>query len=131
MLKPRAFNIFIYLIVKHILFFIVLAFIGGRYKSLVIKISADTQELIMNTLYYSFYPFVYTILGAAVFFGPIYLAFKSKNLAYFILIMAIILVAEYYLYTYLASSAEPMNGIYNGALSVLLLLVFFIDRLSS
>ena len=85
----------------------------------------------MNTLYYSFYPFVYTILGAAVFFGPIYLAFKSKNLAYFILIMAIILVAEYYLYTYLASSAEPMNGIYNGALSVLLLLVFFIDRLSS
>lgn len=129
MLKPRAFSVFFYLIIKYILFFTLLAFIGGRYRSMVIENSTNTRELVTNTLSYSVYPVLYTVLGAAIFFAPVYYSFKAKNLAYFIVVISIILVAEYFLYTYLASPSDPINGIYNGALSILLLLLFFYRKI--
>jgi hypothetical protein len=130
MLKPRAFSIFFYLVVKYILFFTVLAFLGGRYKSMVIGNSTNTRELVSNTLWYSIYPILYTVVGAVIFFAPMYYAFKAKSIAYFILYMSIILVAEYFLYTFLASPSDPINGVYNSALSILLLLIFFYRKIS-
>jgi hypothetical protein len=130
MLKPRAFTIFFYLVIKYILFFIILAFIGGRYKSMVIENSTSTRELILNTLSYSVYPIVYTIFGAAILFAPIYYAFRVRNLVYFVLVILVILTAEYFLYTYLASPSNLVNGVYNGVLSILLLVLLFYRKIA-
>ena len=125
MLKPKFSNVLVFLIVKYIVFFVVLAFVGNRFKSLVIKNSENTGELISNTGYYSLYILLYTLIGVIAFSLPIYFIFKVKNPIYFVFLISVILIVEYLLYTYLASTTDLMNGIYNGIVSVVFLLLFF------
>jgi hypothetical protein len=125
MLKPKFSNVLLFLAVKYIVFFVVLAFIGDRFKSLVVKNSENTRELISNTGYYSLYILLYTFVGVVVFSLPLYFTFKVKSPVYFILLIAAILVVEYLLYTNLASTNDLMNGVYNGIVSILFLLLFF------
>ena len=125
MLKPKFLNVLLFLVVKYIVFFIVLAFIGDRFKSLVIKNSDNTRELISNTGYYSVYILFYTLVAVMVFSLPFYFTFKVKNPIYFILLISAILVVEYLVYTNLASTTDLMNGVYNGIISILFLLLLF------
>ena len=125
MLKPKFLNVLLFLVVKYIVFFVVLAFIGDRFKSLVIKNSDNTRELISNTGYYSVYILFYTLVAVIVFSLPIYFTFKVKNPIYFILLISAILAVEYLLYTNLASTTDLMNGVYNGIISILFLPLFF------
>jgi len=125
MLKPKFLNILLFLFVKYVVFFVILAFIGDRFKSLVIKNSDNTRELISNTGYYSLYILFYTLIGMIVFALPIYFTFRVKSPIFFVLLISAILIAEYFFYTYMASTTNLMNGVYNGIISILLLLLFF------
>ncbi len=129
MLKPKFLNGLLFLVVKYIVFFVVLAFIGYRFKSLVIKNSDNTRELISNTGYYSVYILFYTLVAVMGFSLPIYFTFKVKNPIYFTLLISAILVVEYLLYTHLASTTDLMNGVYNGIISILFLLLFFYQHI--
>jgi hypothetical protein len=66
-----------------------------------------------------------------VFSAPVYFSFRVKRLIYFALIIAVILIAEYLFYTWSASQANLMNGVYNGIISLLLLLLFFFRHISN
>ena len=70
------------------------------------------------------------VLCSIIFSSPIYFTFKVKNGIYFILLLSAILIAEYFLYTYWASQADLMNGVYNGIISLSLLLLFFFKHIS-
>jgi hypothetical protein len=54
-----------------------------------------------------------------------------KNGVVFMLLLCAILVAEYFLYTYYASQADLMNGVYNAVIGLLLLLLLFFRRINS
>jgi len=60
-----------------------------------------------------------------IFTAPLYFVFKKKNTIYFTLIIIVFLVAEYFIYTYFASQANLMNGLYNEVIGLLMLFIFF------
>lgn len=125
MLKPKFLNILFFLFVKHIAFFILLALFDDRFKALVLEGSRNTRELISNTGYYSLYILFYTLLATVFFCIPLYLTFKVRYPILFTLLLSVILIAEYVFYTYMASTTDLMNGVYNGLISILFLFIFF------
>jgi len=127
MLKPKFFNIILFLFVKYIVFALVLAVMEDRFKLLVINNSDNKQELISNSFYYLLYVLVFIVAFILVFSAPIYFTFKVKRVIYFVLLMIAILIAEYILYVYLNSQKYLFDndGIYNAIISILFLLLFF------
>jgi|LakMenEpi03Aug12_release.lakeMendotaPanAssembly.Ray.scaffolds.fasta_scaffold64809_4 hypothetical protein len=125
MWKPKFFNIIFYFLIKYIIFFAILAFIGNRFKSIVIDSSDNKSELLSNFLYYSLYPTIIVGLFTLVFSIALFLLMKMSRGLYFLLMYLLLLTVEYLLYTYLASPSDLMNGFYNMMIGVLLLLVFF------
>ena len=125
MLKPKFPNILLFLFVKYIVFFFILACIGDRFKLLVINNFGNRKELFSNKEYYLLYILIFMVLSILIFSGPIYFTLKVKNTTYFILLISGISVAEYLLYTHLASTSDLMNGVYNEMISMLFLLIFF------
>jgi hypothetical protein len=125
MLRPKFSNILLFLFIKYIVFFLVLAFIGDRFKLLVINNSGNRRELFSNTVYYLSYIMIFTVLGILILSGPIYFVLKVKSAICFVLLISGALVGEYCLYTGLASTSNLMNGVYNGIISILFLLIFF------
>ena len=120
MLKPVIQNILLYLLVKYVIFYIFMMFKNNNFYFINpgIKSGAD--------LFYYLWVFLFLpALCMLIFSVPLHLAFKSKKVIYFILIASAFLVIEYFLYTYFASQMDLMNGIYNGIISLLLLLLFF------
>jgi hypothetical protein len=125
MWKPKFFNIIFYFLIKYIIFFAILAFIGNRFKSIVIDSSDNKSELLSNFLYYSLYPTIIVGLFTLVLSIALFLLMKMSRGLYFLLMYLLLLTVEYLLYTYLASPSDLMNGFYNMMIGVLLLLVFF------
>jgi len=125
MLKPKYLNVLLCFFIKYVVFFICLAFLNDRFKTIVIANSANTPELLRNTMYYSV-----TVVFAILFFLPIfptiiYFSFKVKNRILFPLLIITIILSEYYYYTYLASTSDYLNGIYNGFITILFVALFF------
>jgi hypothetical protein len=128
MLKFKVVNIVLYLLAKYAAFFIVLAFLEDRFKSIVINNSDNKNELFLNTIYYSLYPAIILIVFTFIFTIPLYFLMKKKGI-YFILLYMLFIIVEYILYTYLASPSDLTNGIYNGAIGVLFLILFFYNHI--
>lgn len=130
MLKPSYRNVIIYLFLKYLVFFLILALANNRFKSLVIDNATSTHGIIINAAYYLLYVFIFMSILTFIFSAPVYYAFKVKNAIYFILIIIGFLVVEYLVYTYLASQTNLMNGVYNGIISLLILIIIFFKNIS-
>ncbi len=122
MLKPKLLNILLYLFVKYLIFDIfqlVKEYFNG-FKSWGIHNG-------QGFFYYLVYTQTFTLIFMLLFSAPIYFTFKVKNIIYFILLMSVILVAEYFVYVYLTShKLLNTDGIINEIISLLLLLLFFL-----
>lgn len=127
MLKPTVLNILLFWLVKYIALYIFLMFKNGNYALLKVHELKSGEDLFYYLWLFLFLP----VMCMIVFSAPMYLSFKVKNLIYYVLIMMVILLAEYFLYTWLASQANLMNGLYNGIISVVFLLLFFRKQLLS
>lgn len=125
MLKPTVLNILLFWLAKYIALYIFLMFKNGNYALLKVHELKNGEDLFYYLWLFLFLPVVCMI----VFSAPMYLSFKVKKLIYYVLIMMVILLAEYFLYTWLASQANLMNGLYNGIISVVFLLLFFRKQL--
>jgi len=67
-------------------------------------------------------------IACVVFFlMPLHFSFKVRKMIYFISIISIVLIAiaEYFLYTYLASTSNLLNGLYNGIIGLTFFVLFF------
>lgn len=65
-----------------------------------------------------------------LFSAPLYYSFKVKNSLHFIVLVALILLTEYYIYTCLASPGDPWNGIYNIIISLVFWEIFFYKHIA-
>jgi hypothetical protein len=127
MLRVTFKSILLYILLKYILFYIFLMFKNDNFS----LIEFDNLKGGHTLMYFLLIMLPLPIISMILFSAPLYFAFKVKNVIYFILIVSAILVAEYFIYTYLASQADSMNGVYNGIISLLLLLLFFFKPIFS
>jgi hypothetical protein len=127
MLKPTVLNILLFWFVKYIAYYVLLMFKNNNYALLKVNEIKNGGDLFYYLWLFLFLPVVCMI----VFSAPVYFSFRVKRLIYFALIIAVILIAEYLFYTWSASQANLMNGVYNGIISLLLLLLFFFRHISN
>ncbi len=64
-----------------------------------------------------------------IFIVPIYFAFRQSSSILFSVLIFLILVGEYFFYTYSASQLDLMNGVYNEILSICLLTLLYFKRI--
>lgn len=131
MLKISFLNILLCLLTKYVVFFILLAFIDNRFKTLVIDTAQDGQGIFINSIQYILHVLIFSFVLSLIFSAPLYYSFKTNNIIYFLLIIIGYLVAEYFVYTYLASPKDLTTGVYNGIISIAFLLFFFYKPISS
>lgn len=123
--KNNRINSFLYLLVKYILFFFVLAFIKDRFKSRVTDVAETSSEMIKLALNYILFVLVYTIPLIAIFIIPFHFILKIKKGVHFMLSITLLFIIEYCFYTYMFASSNKILGIYNLIIGVLLLWIFF------
>ena len=126
MLRPFYRNVLLYFFVKYLFFYIFLMFKNSDYSLIQIGALKNSQDV----FYYLWIFLSLPILNSIFFSAPLYYSFKLKKGISFVLLWGAILIAEYFLYTYLASQADLMNGVYNGILSVIVLLLFFYKEIA-
>lgn len=124
-MKLSILNICLFWFTKYIVFYVVHMFKTGNDYLLQfhhLKSGGDC--------FYYFYLFLFMpVLCMLVFTMPLRLLLKYEKRNIQLLILLSVLVLEYFLYTYLASSTDLWNGIYNGLIGVFLFMVFFYKQL--
>jgi len=125
MYKNNRLNIFIYLFVKYIVFFIVLAFISDRFKNNVVDNAVTSREMFKLTGQYIMYVLIYTLPLVLIFIFPLYHILIIKRTKFFIIYIILLFSSEYIIYTYLYASSNKILGIYNLGIGVILLWLFF------
>ena len=127
MLKPAIRNILIFWFVKYLAFYVLLMFKNNNYT----LIGFGELETGADWFYYLWIFLFLPVVCMLIFSAPMYFSFKVKNLIYFVLIIVAILIVEYLFYTWSASQANLMNGVYNGIISISFLLLFFFKHIKS
>lgn len=121
MLRPSVPNILLFWFVKYIGFYLFLMPKNNNYAF----IRVDEINTCEGWGYYLFLFLSLPVLCFIVFSIPMCFLFKTKTPLTFTIIATFVLIIEYSLYTWLASTSDLMNGIYNGIISVLFILIFF------
>lgn len=125
MFKINLINSFFYLAIKYIIFFFILAFIGDRFKHIVIDNAGTSYEMVKLTVNYILYAVIYTIPIILVLVFPFNYILKMEKNIYFIFSMILFFAVEYYIYTYFYAQSDRTLGIYNIIIGIILLWVFF------
>ncbi|MDV2463438.1 hypothetical protein CMU11_15420 [Elizabethkingia anophelis] len=125
MFKVNLINSFLYLLVKYFIFFFILAFVGDRFKSIVLVNAETTSEIFKLTLNYILYVAIYAIPLILVFSFPLYYILKIRKGLYFVLSITLLFTVEYLIYTYLYAPSNKILGIYNIIVGIILLGIFF------
>ena len=77
-------------------------------------------------LFYYLWIFLFMpILCTFLFTIPIYKAFRFNRKLNRVLMLGLVLIVEYFVYTYSASTTDLLNGLINGAIGIFVFLVFF------
>jgi len=83
-----------------------------------------------NWFYYLWMFLSLPVIVSILFSAVIFYSFKIKSSLVFGLVICSIFIAEYFLYTYLASQADLMNGFYNAIISLIIYLLFFFKKIA-
>ena len=127
MFKAKIRNIFFFFLIKYLVLYILFMFKNNDYSLIQLNRIKNSQDVIYYLWIFLFLPVVNFVL-----FGiPIYYLFKIKNGLYFLLLMSSIFIAEYFIYTYPASSNNLKNGLYNGIISAIVFCAIFYRTVSS
>lgn len=127
MFKISLGNSFLYLILKYIVFFFILAFIGDRFRNIVIDNAETSSEIFKRTVGYVLYILLFIIPMVLVFVFPLYYILKIKKKLNFVFSVTLFFIVEYFVYVYWNSQKYfyDWNGIYNAIIGIVLLGVFF------
>ncbi len=121
MLKPNIKNLLFYIFFKYLIFYIFMMFRNNNFALIEIF---DLKTL--EDLFYYLWTFLFLpVLISIILLVPLNYTFKIKNGLYFLLVINLVLVTEYFIYTFLASQLNLWNGIYNAIIGLLLLGLFF------
>jgi len=120
-MKPSFKNIFLYIFIKFFLFYVFLMFKNHDYT----LIRVDELKSVADWQYYLWLFLSLPILSSILFSAANYYSLKVSSLWMLILLVGVTFIIEYFLYTYLASPSDLMNGIYLETIGILLFLLFF------
>lgn len=126
MFEPTIKKIVLFIFIKYLAFYIFMMFKNGNYALIKLNELRTLQDVIYYMWIFLFLPTLVSIL----FTAPIYYAFKTYQPALFVLIIGLFFVAEYYIYTNLASQIDLNNGLYNAFLGLLFLIILFFNPIS-
>lgn len=125
MLKPTVLNILFFWLVKYIVFYVFMSFKNN------VLVSIDDIRRGEDLLYYLWIFSFLPITAILILSAPMYYVFRFQTALSSLLILTITLIAEYLLYTWLASQADLMNGVYNAIISLLVFTLFFFKKLKN
>lgn len=120
MKHPTFFKICTCIFLKYIVFFLFLMLKNKNYYF----ISPGIKD-VSDLLYYLWLLLALPISTMLLCGIPIYYSFRIKNSVMFFLIVAVIIIGEYFLYTHLASPLDLSNGVYDALFIILFLGIFF------
>jgi hypothetical protein len=121
MLKPKFYNILLFFLVKYIAFYVFMMFKNNDFTLVGLNELKNSKGWFYYLWIFLFLP----VVCGLIFSAPIYFMFKVRNVVLFLFLISTVLIAEYLLYTYFASEADLMNGVYNAVISILFLLLLF------
>lgn len=120
MKHPTFLKICFCIFLKYMAFFLFLMFKNKNYYF----ISPDIRD--GSDLFYYLWLLLSLPLLAIIAFGvPVYYSFRIKSILLFFLIVLVLIIGEYFLYTYLASPLDLTNGWYNALFTILFFGLFF------
>jgi hypothetical protein len=108
-------KILLFMLIKYIMFYVFMMFKNNNYA----LIQIDQLENLNDVCWYLWMFLSLPVICFILFAGPIYHSFSKRNLNTFILIIVGVLIAEYFIYTYLASTSNWFNGLFNAVISVI------------
>ncbi len=120
-MKATYKNILIYILVKYFLFYSLLMFKNKNYALLKLFEMKNFQDFIYYFIIFLSMPTIYCIL----FLFPLRYSFQQKSASYFLLIVILIFIFEYTLYTFLASTTDLLNGVINMIVGLVLFILMF------
>jgi hypothetical protein len=126
MLKPKLINIVLYFFIKYIFFYVFMMFRNNDFTLIQVSDLKNGDDWFLYLWMFLFLP----VLCSILFTAPIYYILKVESIVFFILLIGLVFIAEYFLYTYFASQLDLMNGVYNGIISLFFLLIFFFKHIS-
>jgi hypothetical protein len=128
MCKLKISNIILYLFSTCIALYILIMFKNQDFKLLEKSNLIEGHSLI----YFTFVMLPFPLLIIILFYIPMFYVFKIKNVFIFCLVINIILIAQYLVYTFMTSrKLYDMNGVYYIVLSYLFLVIFFHRQIKS
>jgi hypothetical protein len=126
MLNLKVINIFLYFLIKYVIFFFILMLLNNDFTLLKISNIKTGEGLFIYLWMILFFPIIEMIL----FSIPIYNAFKVNKFIIFLLIITITMIIEYFLYVYLTTQhLFDRDAMIKTSISILLLLIFFYKRI--
>jgi hypothetical protein len=132
MKAPTFLNVTLSLLSKYAVFFFILAFKDNRFKGMVIDVSESGRDLAANSFYYVVYVLIHMVIFSLPLSVFMYFSFKMRNFIVFILLIILLITLEYFYYVYLTSQKHiDTDGIWNGVLSVIFLMLFFYRYIGS
>jgi hypothetical protein len=120
MTKVAFWKILFYWLIKYIVFYVFMMFKNKDYY-LINPGIRNGEDLV----YYLWIFLSLPIICSLLFSVPIYLSFRSKKMVYIVLSLLLIVIAEYFVYTYMASQTDRFNGLYNALISIVIFILFF------
>lgn len=114
-------KIIFYYVLKYIVFYLFLMIKNDNYSLLYLSEIENGEDL----FYYVWLILFLPLVNMALFGIPLFFSLKVSNLAHFLFLIGGILLAEYFVYTFLASTTDLMNGVYNVGISIIFLFLFF------
>lgn len=125
MLKVNFRNVLLFIFVKYFIFYIFLMLKNEDYTLIGIKRLRNFNDWFYYLWLFISFPGIISI----IFSAPIYYAFKIKNVLLFVLVILAIFTFEYFIYTYLESPSDFINGFYNAGISLILFILFFYKQI--
>jgi hypothetical protein len=113
-MKISVRKILIFMFLKYFVFYVFMMFKNSNYA----LIEIGDLNSFGDVFYYLWIFLFLPIVCFALFCAPIYYSFSKTNLNIFILINIGVLIMEYIVYTYFASTTNLFNGMFNAIVSL-------------
>jgi hypothetical protein len=112
MLKPKYWNVVLFLLVKTIVFAVLIAFVDNRYHSYITDLHRG-GGLMEKTISYLGYILIFGIIPTVIIFSaPIYFSFSIKRPLFFIASILVIFTLDYLFYSKMDGFVNDLERYY-------------------
>jgi len=126
MLNPNLKNLLLFIFLKYLLFYVFMMFKNHDYT----LISIFHLKTFADWLYYLFVFLSLPIVYCLLFIVMLHYALNTKRLWICVFVIVVVFALEYLVYTWLASTSDYYNGLYNAVIGATVLWLFFYNSVT-